>query len=140
MKVMNISKLIGSLFLIMGTLIGGGILALPLVSSGASFLAAGSLLTLMWALMFFTGLLFIEVTLAFPFSKINFSSMAFQTIGKTGKILTALSYLILLYSLVGAYISAGGSLLNELLLQMNLHLPIVETRLWLTEFHSHRIY
>lgn len=109
----------------MGTLIGGGVLALPLVSSGASFLAAGSLLTLMWALMFFTGLLFIEVTLAFPFSNINFSSMASQTIGKIGKILTALSYLILLYSLVGAYISAGGSLLNELLLQMNLHLPIV---------------
>jgi tyrosine-specific transport protein len=122
---MNFSKIIGSVFLLMGTLIGGGVLAIPLVSSGASFLTASCLLTFMWLLMLLTGFLFLEVNLAFPSPETNFSSMAFRTLGRTGKTLTALSYLILLFALVAAYVSAGGSLLSELLQLMHVHLPIV---------------
>lgn len=122
---MPLNKIIGSIFLLMGTLIGGGILAIPLVSSGASFFTVALLLTLMWLLMLVTGFLFLEVNLAFPFSNANFSSMAYHTLGSTGKTITAISYLILLYSLVGAYVSAGGSLLSELLKLIHLHLPVL---------------
>jgi tyrosine-specific transport protein len=116
-------KMIGSIFLLMGTLIGGGMLAIPLVSSGVSFLYTALLLICMWMLMLFTGLLFLEVNLAYPFPQTNFSSMASHTLGKMGKILTATSYLILLYSLVAAYVSAGGSLLNQGLQLMQIHIP-----------------
>ena len=119
---MQFGKMIGSVFLLMGTLIGGGILAIPLVSAGVSFFAASCLLIFMWLLMLITGFLFLEVNLAFPFSKTNFSSMAFLTLGNPGKVATVLSYLILLYALVAAYVSAGGSLLNELFQQMQIHL------------------
>jgi len=51
--------------------------------------------------------------------------MAFRTLGNSGKLLTVFSYLILLYSLVAAYVSAGGSLLSELLQLMHIHLPVV---------------
>lgn len=119
------NKIIGSVFLLMGTLIGGGVLAIPLVSSGVSFLTAACLLTFMWVLMLITGYFFLEVNLAFPFSETNFSSMAFRTLGNSGRALTVVSYLLLLFSLVAAYISAGGSLLHDLLLRMHVHLPIV---------------
>lgn len=122
---MPFNKIIGSIFLLMGTLIGGGILAIPLVSSGASFLSVFILLTLIWLLMLVTGFLFLEVNLVFPFSNVNFSSMAYHTLGKFGKAITAISYLILLYSLVGAYVSAGGSLLSEVLKLLNFNLPVL---------------
>lgn len=120
---MPFSKIIGSIFLLMGTLIGGGILAIPLVTSGSSFLTAATLLTFMWLLMLICGFLFLEVNLAFANSDINFSSMAYYTLGKVGKTITAISYLILLYSLVGAYVSAGGSLLSSLLKLMHINVP-----------------
>lgn len=110
---MHINKFIGSIFLLIGSLLGGGILALPLVSSGADFFSAASLITFMWVLQLATGLLFLEVNLAFPSSETNFSSMALRTIGRIGKTLTALSYLVLLVALVAAYVSAGGSLLHK---------------------------
>jgi tyrosine-specific transport protein len=110
---MHFNKLIGSIFLLIGSLLGGGILALPLVSSGADFFSALCLITFIWLLQLVTGLLFLEVNLAFPSSDTNFSSMAQHTIGRFGKTLTAISYLILLVALVSAYVSAGGSLLHK---------------------------
>jgi tyrosine-specific transport protein len=55
----------------------------------------------------------------------NFTSMANSTIGKTGKTLTIISSLFLLYALVSAYVSAGGSLLNVLFSFIDIDMPIV---------------
>lgn len=120
---MQANKVIGSVFLIMGSILGGGVLALPLITAGADLFSTICAMTFMWILQFITGLLFLEVNLAFPSPQTNFSSMAFKTIGNFGKSLTALSYLFLLFALIAAYVAAGGSLLHEVLQLTPFHLP-----------------
>jgi len=106
-------KIVGSTMLIMGTLIGGGVLALPMVGIGSGFLSVAALTIFMWALMLITGFLFVEVNLALP-GENSFPSMAQKTLGSLGRLATFVSYLLLLYALVAAYISGGGSLLSQL--------------------------
>lgn len=115
---MRFNKVVGSVFLLIGTLLGGAVLSLPMVSAGADFLSTAGIITFIWLLQLATGFLFLEVNLAFPSSESNFSSMAFKTIGRFGKTLTVFSYLILLMALVAAYVSAGGSLLHRMSQQL----------------------
>lgn len=109
--------------LVMGTLIGGGVLALPIVGIGSGFIPILCLVIFLWALMIVTGFLFLEVTLSFPSGENSFTSMAYKTLGHIGKGFTFISYLLLLYALVAAYIAGGGSLLSELFLLANIHIP-----------------
>lgn len=109
------NKLIGSTMIIVGTSIGAGMLALPMVSTKEGFFLALLLAIAIWALMTFTGFLLLEVSLSFPLFKNNFATMAKSTLGKTGSIFTSISYLILLYAVTSAYISGNTSLLAMLL-------------------------
>lgn len=110
---MQKNKTFGSILIIAGTALGAGMMALPLVSAGAGFLPATLMLFVIWALMVYTGLLILEVTLAFPKRRNNFSSMATATLGISGKIVSWLAMMALLYSLAAAYISGGASILSE---------------------------
>ena len=100
--------------LVMGTSIGGGILALPIVGIGSGFFPTVGLILFLWALVVLSGLLFLELTLSFPAGENNFTSIAYKTFGHGGRIVTFISYLLLLYALVAAYIAGGGSLLSEI--------------------------
>jgi tyrosine-specific transport protein len=120
---MSFGKITGSIMLVMGTLIGGGVLALPIVGIGSGFIPTLCLVLFLWALMLVTGFLFLEVTLSFPTGENSFTSMASKTLGRGGKIITFISYLLLLYALVAAYVAGGGSLLSELFLLANIHIP-----------------
>jgi len=114
---------IGSLLILIGTAIGAGMLALPLISAQAGFTHAIILLTAIWILMTITGLLVLEVNLAFKARRNNFDSMAKGTLGKPGQIIAWLACLLLLYALTAAYISGNASLVDELT-QHVLHHPI----------------
>lgn len=109
---MHKSKFFGSTLIIAGTALGAGMLALPLVSAKAGFFAAIILLLIIWLLMLCTGLLILEVNLAFPAYRNNFGTMAEATLGIFGKIITWLAMLTLLYSLSAAYIAGGASVLT----------------------------
>ena len=122
---MSYGKIIGCIMLVMGTSIGGGILALPMVGIGAGLIPTFSLILFLWALVVFSGLLFLELTLAFPAGENSFTSIAYKTLGRGGRIVTFVSYLLLLYALVAAYIAGGGSLLSEIFILLNLHIPPV---------------
>lgn len=111
---MKNSRFIGSILILIGTAIGAGMLALPLVSAAAGFAWASFLMVVIWALMTITGLLVLEVNLALDIFACTFSSMAEQTLGKSGKIITWVAYLLLLYSLTAAYMSGAASLLTNL--------------------------
>ena len=89
-------KIVGSVMLIMGTLIGGGVLALPIVGIGSGFIPVLGMLLFIWALMIVSGFLFLEVALALPTGENSFTSMASKTLGPSGKIITFVSYLLLL--------------------------------------------
>lgn len=121
---MNISKFIGSVLMIIGTMVGAGILALPLVSAQAGFVWASIVTIAVWALMTLTGFLVLEVNLTLDCCACSFSSMAEKTLGKTGKIITWLVCLILLYSLAAAYMVGASTLLSDSIFEKLFHIRI----------------
>ncbi|WP_305846292.1 aromatic amino acid transport family protein [Photobacterium kishitanii] len=62
---MNV-KSIGATLLISGTMLGAGMLALPLISAGLGIYNTILLLTVLWGVMTYTGLMLLEVCLNYP--------------------------------------------------------------------------
>lgn len=120
------SKLIGSILLILGTSIGAGILGLPIAAAQLGFVGSIILLFVCWFVMITGSFLILEVNLWLPQNS-NLISMAKATIGPVGQIMTWLTYLLLLYSLLCAYISGGSDLFRNLLMMAGIHVPM-----WLT--------
>lgn len=104
--------LIGSL-LVAGTSIGGGMLALPILTSAAGFIPSIIVYLLCWLFMAGTGLLFLEIT-QWMHREANIVSMAHYTLGRWGKIIAWILYLFLFYSLNIAYIVESGKTVIEL--------------------------
>jgi len=110
----SLSKCIGSVLIITGTAIGGGMLALPLVTAQLGFWGTLVFLFVCWAVMTYAAILILKVNLRFA-PNTSFSTMAYETIGRSGQIITWLSFLLLLYALTAAYITAGASLLHNVI-------------------------
>lgn len=116
------SKLIGGILLIVGTSIGGGMLALPVSTAEVGFTNSILFLILCWLVMTVGALLILEVNLRLPAGS-SMISMAKSTLGLPGQIIAWITYLLLFYTLLAAYISGGSDVLNGLLLQANFRLP-----------------
>lgn len=101
------------MLLIVGTSIGGGMLALPVSNAEVGFLASTLWLIAVWAVMTFCAFLMLEVNLWFP-PRNNIITMARATLGWIGEGVAWVSYLLLLYALLTAYISGGSALVHEL--------------------------
>jgi tyrosine-specific transport protein len=106
-------SLLGGTLLIAGTAIGGGMLALPVLTALGGFIPAIFIYTFCWLFMAATGLLFLEVSL-WLHEGANIITMAETTLGNVGRISAWLLYLFLFYSLTIAYLVGGGCLLNDL--------------------------
>ncbi len=106
------NKTIGSIFVAAGTAIGGGMLALPLVSSGMGFMTSALLFLFIWAVMFQSALLTLEVNLAFQAPRNHYATMAGATLGPIGKYITYAAFVLLLYALTSAYVTGGASLMQ----------------------------
>ena len=115
------SRFIGGILLIVGTSIGGGMLALPVANAATGFWQSSLFLLLCWSLMTLGALFILEVNLYLPRGK-NMISMAAATLGLPGLLIAWLSYLFLLYTLLSAYISGGADVIGGLLNSFNLHL------------------
>lgn len=107
---MNWSRTLGCIFLVAGTSIGAGMLAIPLALSSLGFSASVLLLIGFWVLMAYTALLIVEVSLACGVH-LNFHSLAQKTLGSAGVWVTNISLLFLFYALIASYTSGGASLL-----------------------------
>lgn len=105
------SKIMGATFILTGSAIGAGMLALPLVGAPTGFFYSIILLVAMWLLMTLTALLTLEATLAFKPYNNSFGTMAQKILGRPAQIITWFSYLLLLYATTAAYISGSTSLL-----------------------------
>lgn len=116
------SKLIGGILLIIGTSIGGGMLALPIANSLAGFLYSSLLLFGCWLIMTCGAFLILEVNLWFPAPN-NLLSMAKNTLGTGGQIITWICNLLLLYSLLAAYTAGGSDFFHHLLFLAGLSTP-----------------
>lgn len=108
-----IRKIFGCILLLLGTCVGAGMLAIPLVSASEHFVLNAMLLILAWGVMTIGALAVLEVNLWFEPGS-NLVSMAHHTLGKYGKLFTSLVYLLLMYSLVSAYLSAGSDVVRAL--------------------------
>ena len=108
----KINKIIGGVLILAGTVVGAGMLALPIVCSGMGFVVAAIMLAVICSLMIITGLLTLEVNLAFKLHRNNLVTMSEATLGRGGKIISWIVTLLLLYALASAYISGNASLLK----------------------------
>ena len=108
------NKTVGSTLLVAGTMIGAGMLAMPLTSAGIGFGFTLVLLLGLWALLTFSALLFVELYQTAE-NDAGIGTLAEQYFGKAGRIIATAVLIIFLYALIAAYISGGGSLLKDLL-------------------------
>ena len=108
------NKTVGSTLLVAGTMIGAGMLAMPLTSAGIGFGFTLVLLLGLWALLTFSALLFVELYQTAE-SDAGIGTLAEQYFGKAGRIIATTVLIIFLYALIAAYVSGGGSLLKDLL-------------------------
>lgn len=108
------SKIIGGVLLIVGTSIGGGMLALPMAAASGGYIHSLLLFLGAWLVTVLAAFYILEVNLWLP-AGTNLVSMAKATLGKYGQLITWISYLLLLYSLLSAYIAGGADLLHNVI-------------------------
>ena len=115
-------KLIGSILLIVGTSVGAGMLALPIATAKLGFMLSVIMLCFCWFLMTAGALLLLEANLWLAQNN-NLITMAKMTIGPIGQIIAWVMYLLLLYSLICAYVASGSDLFHSFLLDHEFTLP-----------------
>ena len=113
------TRLLGGVLLIIGTTIGGAMLALPIATSQLGFIYSSLLLACAWFVMTVSAFLILEINLWLPRNN-NMISMAKATLGVPGQVIAWVTYLLLLYSLLAAYITGGGDFFQNLLIHAGL--------------------
>ncbi len=116
------SKFIGGILLIVGTAIGGGMLALPIAISETGFTNSLILMFFCWFIMTASAFLVLEVNLWLP-ANTNIISMSRILLGRWGETIAWISYLLLFYSVLAAYMAGGGDFLTGLLNSLGLKIP-----------------
>lgn len=99
--------------LVAGTSIGGGMLALPVLTSLGGFIPSLVIYLFCWAFMASTGLLFLEISFWMK-KETNIITMAKETLGLPGQVAAWILYLFLFYCLTLAYIVGCGNLVVEI--------------------------
>lgn len=112
---LRLNHFLGALFLVAGTTIGAGMLAMPTTNAFSGCFWALIFLAFSWAFMLGTAFLLIDVTLHIK-KKAHLISMTESLLGEKAKAVCGVTYLLLLYSLTAAYISGASRLLQTLFL------------------------
>lgn len=121
-------KQLGAIYIILGTCIAAGLLGLPIVTAHGSFSLTTMMLTSAWLVMSIGAWCIMKVNLWFPEGS-NLITMSEQTLGHTVKWITWVVYLLLLYSLICAYLAASSDVLHALLASIHIALPRIVTTL-----------
>lgn len=111
---MNNNKVIGGILLVSGTAIGAGMLALPITTAKSGFIPGIFAFLLCWFFMTTAALLLLEVNLKLKGDR-DLISMVDMTLGSFGKIIAWVSYLLLLYALISAYLTGGSAWIVKIL-------------------------
>ncbi len=100
-------------------------LALPITTGFMGFFPSIGLFLLIWAVMLLTGFFFVDVNCHFH-EETNLISMAGRTLGLSGKVVCWVFYLLLLYSLVAAYIAGSAPMFQAIfqLIGVTITLPM----------------
>lgn len=132
--------LLGSTLLIAGTTIGAAMLALPIDTGAMGFFPAAALFIVIWLGLMATAFYFMEVALHAPKDS-NMITMAGETLGPIGKSMCALVYALLLYALVGSYLSGGASALHVAFIDITgVEIPLALAAIFFCLFFGFFIY
>ena len=120
-----VSKFIGCTMIMVGSIIGAGMLAIPMLLAKTGFVLSVIITIGVWGISIITGLLILEVNLALPVEACSFSSMAKITLGTGGKITAWLSYLLYLYSLLSLYMCGESPIIRDIVTPLlNIKIPL----------------
>lgn len=110
------NKCVGGILIVAGTVIGAGVLAVPILTTVEGFFPAVVLYVLAWLVSLASGYGYLEVlTWCKGNRQANLCSMAEETLGRVGRIVLCLVYLFLFYSLLVAYFCDGGNILSRVI-------------------------
>lgn len=107
----SLGHVLGGTLLIAGTMVGVGMLALPVATGEGGFIPAAVIYILCWLFMLCTGLLLLEVCTWMPKDS-NLITMAHRLLGPVGKDVCWLVYLFLFITVMIAHVLGGGAVLN----------------------------
>lgn len=108
-------SVLGGTMIIAGTSIGAGMLALPTISAGMWFYWSVALLFVCWLMMLLSSQALLEVNLHYEPGS-SFHTLVKDTLGPVWNIINGASVAFVLYILVYAYVSGGGSIVRHTLL------------------------
>ncbi|MBF0031461.1 low affinity tryptophan permease TnaB [Citrobacter freundii] len=100
------------IMVIAGTVIGGGMFALPVDLAGAWFFWGAFILIISWFSMLHSGLLLLEANLNYPVGS-SFNTITKDLIGNKWNVISGATVAFVLYILTYAYISANGAIISE---------------------------
>nr|WP_281506386.1 tyrosine transporter TyrP [Providencia stuartii] len=106
------NRTLGSVFIVAGTTIGAGMLAMPIAAAGNGSMVSLVMLFALWALMCYTALLLVEVY-QHESSETGIGSVAQRYLGSGGKFITGFSLMFLMYALTAAYVSGAGEIITS---------------------------
>ncbi|XP_040362906.1 tyrosine-specific transport protein isoform X3 [Rosa chinensis] len=110
-------SLSSAVFLVAGTTVGAGILAIPAVTQESGFLASAITCIFCWAYMVVTGLLVAEVNVntmsQLGSGSVSLVSMAMRTVGKVGVQIVCWTYIFIHYALLVAYVARSSEILTN---------------------------
>ncbi|MED7788464.1 aromatic amino acid transport family protein [Francisella sp. 19X1-34] len=107
------SRSIGSIFLIVGTSTGTGMLSLPLIVAACGFSTAVVLLILSWSIMYIAAIKLLNTCAEHPLGA-NFTSIMYSRVPKPYLIFFTVIYLLFFYSMLSSYITQGSSILYNI--------------------------
>ena len=100
-------SILSAMFLVAGTCIGGGMLALPIATGISGFLPSLIMMSVCWLAMTSTALLLLEISLWMP-EGAHISSMTATFLGRFGQLVSWILYLFICYASIVAYTAGGG--------------------------------
>jgi len=103
----HFGRIISALFLVAGTCIGGGMLALPVATGMNGFLPSLTVMFICWAAMTASALLLLEVSMWME-EGVHLITMASRILGVPGKVISWILYLFICYASLVAYTAGGG--------------------------------
>lgn len=115
----------GSIFMVAGTAIGAGMLALPIITSEIGFYYSALVFVLCYAFMLTNSFLLIEASCYSKIHDANIITIAKEQLGIVGQAIAWLCFLLLLYAVAAGYISAGGALVGHFLQEWFGYAPIL---------------
>ena len=111
---MSRMPVLGGTMVVAGTAIGAGMLSLPMISAGMWFFWSVALLVISWFCMLRSSQALLEVNLHFEPGD-SFHTLVKNLLGDFWSTLNGLSVAFVLYILVYAYVSGGGSIVQHVL-------------------------